>query len=274
MNINIDNYEAYLLDYLEGELSPEEAAELQAFVTAQGLDWDELTEGLPHLEAPQIAFENKERLKKQRVVVPLYVKIASAAAAAGLLLTVGLWPEKQLPQMEPIANLTPISIQNTSYETEVTKLPKLNFHFVAPRQVVEAKTVTVEQKEHQMLAELKPIRANETQIASVTSLADEPDFAVLDHQMNDGLASTLFAASDFDTFDEDEDDESLSLISRGLLKLTEGRYDNFASLIGAGVRKAQQDFTETATDMALTAYYEADEHFKETKDYWEEKFEK
>ena len=37
-NINIDNYEAYLLDYLEGNLSPDKAEQLKAFVVAQGLD--------------------------------------------------------------------------------------------------------------------------------------------------------------------------------------------------------------------------------------------
>ena len=57
--ITIDNYEAYLLDYMEGNLSPDEAEQLKAFVAAQGLDWDELTEELPHLEAPQIASSGK-----------------------------------------------------------------------------------------------------------------------------------------------------------------------------------------------------------------------
>jgi hypothetical protein len=64
-NITIDNYEAYLLDYLEGNLGPDEAEQLKAFVAAQGLDWNELTEELPHLEAPQIEFENKERLRQR-----------------------------------------------------------------------------------------------------------------------------------------------------------------------------------------------------------------
>ena len=109
MNITIDNYEAYLVDYLDGNLSESETKQLQSFVAAQGLDWDELTEKLPHLEAPALAYENKEGLKKKVAVVPLYVKIASAAAAAGLLLTVGLWPEKQLPKMEPIAELKPVA---------------------------------------------------------------------------------------------------------------------------------------------------------------------
>ena len=106
--ITTDNYEAYLLDYMEGNLSPDEAEQLKAFVAAQSLDWEELTEELPHLEAPQITYEGKESLKKKATVVPLYVKIASAAAAAGLLLTVSLWPEKSMPKMEPVAELKPI----------------------------------------------------------------------------------------------------------------------------------------------------------------------
>ena len=72
-NITTDNYEAYLLDYMEGNLSPDEAEQLKAFVATQGMDWDELTEELPHLEAPQIAFEGKEKMKKKATVVPLYV---------------------------------------------------------------------------------------------------------------------------------------------------------------------------------------------------------
>ena len=100
-NITTDNYEAYLLDYMEGNLSPDEAEQLKAFVATQGMDWDELTEELPHLETPQIAFEGKEKLKKKAAVVPLYVKIASVAAAAGLLLTVTLWPEKSMQKTGP-----------------------------------------------------------------------------------------------------------------------------------------------------------------------------
>ena len=47
MNITIDNYEAYLIDYLDGNLNEDETRQLQQFVAAQGLDWAELTEGLP-----------------------------------------------------------------------------------------------------------------------------------------------------------------------------------------------------------------------------------
>ena len=115
-NITIDNYEAYLLDYMEGNLSPEMTAELKAFIAAQSLDWNELTEELPHLEAPDITYQGKEKLKQRSLspskgrskdskhIIPLYVKIASVAAAAGLLLTVSLWPEKSMPKWNPLPN--------------------------------------------------------------------------------------------------------------------------------------------------------------------------
>ena len=144
MNTNItpDKYEAYLLDDLEGNLSPDEAEQLKAFVAAQGLDWDELTEELPHLEAPQIAYEGKESLKQrslspskgrpQRNIIPLYVKIASVAAAAGLLLTVSLWPEKQLPKVEPIANLKPIEVSRIVTHEPTNLLPRRAIERIAP----------------------------------------------------------------------------------------------------------------------------------------------
>ena len=116
MNITTDNYEAYLIDYLDGNLSDDETEQLKQFVAAQGLDWAELTEGLPQVTAPAITYNGKESLKKKSTVIPLYVKIASAAAAAGLLLTIGLWPEKSLPKVEPIAELKPIHSQLTVTE--------------------------------------------------------------------------------------------------------------------------------------------------------------
>ena len=123
-NITIDNYEAYLLDYMEGNLSPDEAVQLKTFVAAQGMDWEELTEELPHLEAPAVTYQGKENLKKKGTIVPLYVKIASAAAAAGLLLTVTLWPEKSMPRVEPIANLKPIEVSRISTNEPIALLPR------------------------------------------------------------------------------------------------------------------------------------------------------
>ena len=272
-NINIDNYEAYLLDYMEGNLSPDEAEQLKAFVAAQGLDWNELTEELPHLEAPQIEFENKERLKKKGAVVPLYAKIASAAAAAGLLLTVTLWPEKQLPKVEPVAELKSVLPTRLITSEEVQAIPPRTVSFVAT-QSKTAHTKTKKQPnvvrtESTLLADLQPIKAEGTQINLPTSFTEEPDFDLIAYQMGTNLSFAQYDENDFSEYEEDE--RELSFIGRGIYRLTDGRHDSLASLISTSLSTAKKEVSLAATDLALTAYYRADEHFEEAKERWEEK---
>lgn len=274
MNITIDNYEAYLLDYVEGNLSESETKQLRAFVSAQGLDWDELTEELPHLEAPALAYENKEGLKKKATVVPLYAKIASAAAATGLLLTVSLWPEKQLPKLEPIADLKPIEATRIERPLDRLILQTKPAQFVKPNVVVKEKKaevekhVVVEKAEMPMLAQLEPIKTEKVQIAALAADIEEPDFDYLAYRINTGMA---IAQYDSNSFEENVEDEDVSFIGRGLLWLTGGRHSSFASLINSGLRQAKKETIEAATDMALAAYQRADEQLASAKERWEEK---
>ena len=275
MNITTDNYEAYLLDYMEGNLSPDETNQLKAFVAAQGLDWDELTAPLPCLEAPQTVYEDKEKLKKKGVVVPLYAKIASAAAVAGLLLTVSLWPEKSLPKVEPLAELKPILPGRLITASETTTLPPRTAQFVYTQPSNKAKTVVSkgierpERIETPLVAELEP---QKVQTLPTLQNNGSPDSDLLAYRMSDELA---FAQIDENGFsDVTEDEHHLSLIGKGIYRLTEGRHDSFASLISFGLSKAKQDLTEAAADMALMAYHRAEERFEESKEYWEEKLEK
>lgn len=69
MRINADNYEAFLLDYLEGRLDASEIRELRAFCLMQGFDWEEMTEDLPAMEPEAIVFD--KRLLFQEEIVPL-----------------------------------------------------------------------------------------------------------------------------------------------------------------------------------------------------------
>lgn len=273
MNITIDNYEAYLIDYVEGNLSPEGAAELRQFVAAQGMDWDELTEELPHLEAPALAYENKEGLKKKAAVVPLYVKIASAAAAAGLLLTVSLWPEKSLPKVEPIAELKPVAAtrierpsERLALQTRPTQFVKQNV--VVREKKVEVEKVVLEKTETQLVAELPSIKSESMQIESSISGFMEPDLELLAYRMSTERA---FAQLNGNSFEENVEDEGVSLIGRGLLWLTGGRHSSFASLINSGLSQAKKETIEAATDIALVAYQRADEQLEEAKERWEEK---
>ena len=270
-NITTDNYEAYLLDYMEGNLSPDEAEQLKAFVAAQGLDWDKLTEELPHLEAPVLAYENKEGLKKKAAVVPLYVKIASAAAAAGLLLTVGLWPEKSLPKLEPIANLKPIEVSRINTNEPIA---------LVPRRATESTTTTTwatvnkaiskasskkqeapERDAMPMLAEMQTIKAP-TSITSQLLLAQttEPDYAP--YFMPDDYALAFYT---------DDDYEEPSPWGRGILRITDGKYESLISMIQEGLLLAKEEINRAAANLAVTTFYRVDDRIEEAKERWEKR---
>ncbi|MBR6228029.1 MAG: hypothetical protein IKQ79_07025 [Bacteroidales bacterium] len=274
-NITTDNYEAYLLDYMEGNLSPDEAEQLKAFVAAQGLDWDELTEELPHLEAPVLAYENKEGLKKKAAVVPLYVKIASAAAAAGLLLTVGLWPEKSLPKVEPIANLKPIEVSRINTNESIALIPrratenpttttwaKANKTTSTPK-VSNKKQVASERDVMPMLAEMQAIEAPSS-ITSQLLLAQttEPDYAPYIMPDNYALASYM-----------DDDYEEPTLGGKGFLRITDGKYESLGSMIQEGLQLAKEEINLAAADLAVKTFYRVDDRIEEAKERWEKRHE-
>ena len=277
-NINTDNYEAYLLDYMEGNLSSDEAEQLKTFVAAQGLDWAELTQELPHLEAPALTYDGKEQLKQRSLslskgrssdnVIPLYVKIASAAAAAGLLLTVTLWPEKSLPKVEPVAELKPILPTRLITSEEGQMLPPRTISFAAPKTQSKKQPITT-RTETTLLADLQPIKAEGTQITIPTSFAEEPDLNLIAYRLNTEFAPVQFNANDYaESYD---DEQELSLIGKGISLLTNGRHNSLASLINTGLNTAKKEINLAATDMALTAYHRADERLEEAKERWEEK---
>ena len=276
-NITTDNYEAYLLDYMEGNLSPDEAEQLKAFVAAQGLDWDELTEELPHLEAPIITYEGKESLKKKAAVVPLYVKIASVAAAAGLLLTVSLWPEKSMPKVEPIASLKPIEISHISTNEPITLLPRRATESINPLprtglrgdDMLSEGRLTSGRKATALLAELPTKTATALQTDQPWTDFNEPDFDLLAYRMDKEPAMMLLDENVF--YDDAKDERDLSLIGKGIYLLTDGRYDSFEDLIFSGLTTAKKELSLAATDMALAAYSNVNEQFEEAKERWEEK---
>ncbi|MBQ6307998.1 MAG: hypothetical protein IJK78_15700 [Bacteroidales bacterium] len=276
-NITIDNYEAFLLDYMEGNLSPDEAVQLKAFVAAQGMDWDELTEELPHLEAPAVTYQGKENLKKKGVIVPLYVKIASAAAAAGLLLTVTLWPEKSMPRVEPIANLKPIEVSKINTNEPIALLPRRATESINPLPRTGIRGDDLRSKGHltsertamPLLAELPTKTATALQIDLPWTNFDEPDFDLMAYRMNTELAMMSFDGNEFS--DDTEEERDLSLIGKGIYLLTDGRHNSFASIISTGLSTAKKELNLAATDIALTAYYRADERFEEAKENWQDK---
>ncbi len=278
-NINTDNYEAYLLDYLEGNLSPDEAEQLKAFVAAQGMDWDELTEELPHLEAPAIAHPDKESLKNRPLslskgrterTIPLYVKIASAAAAAGLLLTVTLWPEKQTPTIEPITDQSPLNTTEITIDSVVVPVMPEVIETTSKRTTIKKKAVAPDRVLVAEFPELKMIAMTKIPVDTPAAEFKRPTSLWNTEYLNNEWDSTQLASNTNDV-DFEAYQHNPSLISRGLLWLTDGRHDSFGSLIHTSLSTAKKEVSLAATDLALTAYNRADERFEEMKENWQEK---
>ena len=277
MNITTDNYEAYLIDYLDGNLSDDETEQLKQFVAAQGLDWAELTEGLPHLEAPQIVYQNKSALrslslskgrsdKEKRHIVPLYIKIASAAAAAGLLLTIGLWPEKSLPEVEPIAELKPIHSQLTITEGPFQIVPKSAIPFTKIQGSRKEAKSQPTRMEIETIAALSPMKAQEIATFETSDFALASDIELLRYRMEN--EATLARLAFESTFVEEM---PISFIGRGIYRMTEGRHASIGDLINAGLHIAKKEIKKASADAALATYYRAEEHYEEAKEYWQEK---
>lgn len=68
MKISINNYEAYLIDYMDGRLNDAEIRQLKAFCVQNHIDFEELTEDLPVLESTDDTFDEKEYLFKNKIV--------------------------------------------------------------------------------------------------------------------------------------------------------------------------------------------------------------
>ena len=117
-----------------------------------------------------------------------------------------------------------------------------------------------------LVAQLEPQKA---QALPTVPTSDEPDPEFLAYRMNADLAFAQINEYDFDGYEEDKRD--LSLIGRGIYRLTDGRHDSFASIILSGLHTAKEEVNLAATDFAITSYSRADERFEEAKERWQEK---
>ncbi|MBQ8958704.1 MAG: hypothetical protein IJ057_09460 [Bacteroidales bacterium] len=285
MNITTDNYEAFLLDYAEGNLSPEGAAELRQFVAAQGLNWDEITEDLPHLEAPEIAYPDKSKLmskgrhsRNKAPVIPMYVKIASAAAAAGLLFTLVWKPNETLPKQELLTELEPIKTQLNLTEEPMRLIPRRTVQFVnaqpigsQPIEKTKTQNSNIEKTESLALAELSPLKTKET----VSMATTEPDAALemkmemLRYRLESDWA---FAAMGNANFENEE--LPTSFIGRTIYRWSEGRYASINDLVNAGLHRTKQEIAIVTTEIAMEAQQRAEEHLADAREYWQAKMEK
>lgn len=189
-------------------------------------------EEYPRLVPPEVVYEHKASLKKP-VVVPLYAKIVAAAAAVALLFGI-FWHRTALPEQELVAALEPVEAVRVETE-EPWVLAESQARFIVPVKAMKPSTTAEEQQtekaEIPLLAELQPKAA--------------PMLLKVEYQPDALLPSDVYYAYN-ETVLHEEDDDNLSLLRRGIYKMTDGEHDSFAGIISEGLQSVK-------TEMALFA---------------------
>ena len=247
---------------------------MRQFIAAQGLDWGELTEELPHLQASSDTYPDKESLKKRAATIPLFVKISSLAAAIALLFAVFWKQDETLPKMETIAELKPIAASISEAETTPVIIPPKKIHQVGKQQVINQsirpkKTETEEKPERievPNLAELQPLPAAELEAGSYLTYREiQPNLPLPLYFLNEYYAFE-------NPYEEDGYEHKPSLLDKGIIWLSGGRYDSFGNLVNSALTDAKKEVVKTTTKIAMTAYYKADYEIEEAKERWQEKW--
>ncbi len=134
--INKDNYEAYFLDFLEGNLSEKDKKELELFLKENPKLGEELKaydNSLFLIPDMEISFKEKESLRhKKAFLFPLWIKYSSVAAVFILICLVAgklfFQPvsEKELPISSPIAsNIKQPIVEVKGNKAEITAEKKI-----------------------------------------------------------------------------------------------------------------------------------------------------
>lgn len=165
MKTNLENYEERFFDYMEGQLSPEEMTDVEAFVAAhpeleEDFRWSRACKLEPDTS---ITYTHKEALtqpaEKKALVIPLFVKIASVAAAIAVFVGIGwhLNPYAKVPGLTtcpPIANLQPIPAKCLETSQQETPLAKTRL------KRVRLSTPPMDWSDYEEIASLEPVRLN------------------------------------------------------------------------------------------------------------------
>ena len=205
-------------------------------------------EEYPRLTPPEVVYEHKASLKKP-VIIPLYAKVISAAAAVALLFGV-VWHRSVMPKPGLMAELKPIEATRIAAD-EPAALAVSQARFVAPKShpkpvLDKEETAVGEKTETAMLAELKPKAA-----PMLVNKNDLPDLLFADevyYALNEVLSPID------DDIDDDLDDAGLSFVGRSIYKLTEGEHDSFASLLSGELRSIKIEMASVATTIQSSRY--------------------
>lgn len=199
---------------------------------------DANNEEYPRLVPPEVVYENKASLKKP-VVIPMYAKILTAAAAVALLFGL-FWTRSMTPQQELMAELDPVKAVHVVTEDPAI-LAESQAHFTIPKPIKKPATrptrkstvsdqpLQPERVEMPLLANLSPKVA--------TELPTQPSPATL---LSPDVMETEYLAYQ-DPFEEDDE---LSFLRRGFLKATDGQYQGIGELLKESWRSVKVELAQ------------------------------
>ena len=239
------------------------------------IDMNNLDE--PRLTPPQVVYPHKAALKKT-AVIPLYVKVASAAAAVALLVTL-CWPRPERPVLELAASLKPLAAKmvvpgegkivsdaGTLVADAGTLVAQAHQGGASePSQDSgtgrpEGRPSTVVSNPSQAVAPVVQMQPRRTELTLLASLppAVAPGLALA--EVSDGHAvstaggtetiailpqsSLAEAALAWTPEGAMHDDEAESLLERGFLRMTDGTYAGFGDMLRQGWRTVKVELAQ------------------------------
>ena len=204
-------------------------------------------EEYPRLVPPDVVYENKASLKKP-VVIPLYAKIISAAAAVALLFGI-FWNRHAVPELEMTAELRPIEATRVEME-ETPVLAESQARFIIPQKVVkpvvaqQVETISYERIDSPLVSELQPIAA--------PILVSSEDYT---ETLRDSEVYYAFLYTPASWYNQEEGyDGDLSWIGRNIYQMTDGEHDSFASIISGGLRSVKTEISSVAMTIQSSRY--------------------
>lgn len=69
----------------------------------------------------------------------------------------------------------------------------------------------------------------------------------------------------------DDDYEEPSPWGRGILRITDGKYESLISMIQEGLLLAKEEINMAAANLAVTAFYRVDDRIEEAKERWDKR---
>lgn len=190
-------------------------------------------EEYPRLVPPDVVYEHKSALRKKHIMIPLYAKIITAAATVALLMGI-FWNRLVMPKQELLFTLQAIEAVRIE-SNEPVALAESQANFIVPKSVARPakKFVSNKRVETPFLEELQPIPA-------MTLMNVECQFDIL------SVSDVYYAYNDMPILIHENNESNLSLIGKGIFRLTEGECDSFAGIFSEGLRSVKTEATSLA----------------------------